>query len=399
MQKITMSARDEVINKQRYRYSKATKKEKSLILNTVCQSTGLSRDRAARLLRATSSRKDMSKKGRSGRKTKYGSDIVILLTRIWHIMDNISSKRLAAGMPIVLDALMRHGEMKISEEDHQRLCQMSPATIDRLLKAERQRFNFKGKSTTKPGTLLRKDIPIRTGTDWNENTPGFCEVDLVAHCGESTAGEYVNTLDVTDIYTGWTEAAASKNKAQRHVFAALLEIRERLPFALKGIDSDNGAEFINAELYRYCLKEHIVFTRSRPYRKNDNCHVEQKNWSLVRRNIGYARYEGQEATDLLNRYYQLLGLYSNYFLPSMKLQEKTRDGATVKKVYDAAKTPFQRLLDSGTLTDEKAAQMKAFFLTLNPVQLKRVMIELLTELQTHEIKSSLQQTSSRGGWQ
>lgn len=176
-------------------------------------------------------------------------------------------------------------------------------------------------------------------------------------------------------------------------------IRARLPFNLLGIDSDNGSEFINNELYRFCVKEHIAFTRSRPYRKNDNCHVEQKNWSLVRRNIGYARYEGQEVTDLLDKYYQLSGLHSNYFLPSMKLREKTRDGAKVKKVYDTPKTPFQRLLESGILPDDKTAQMKEFFLTLNPVELKSAMMELLTSLKAYEIKSTMQQKSCHGGWQ
>jgi len=203
---------------------------------------------------------------------------------------------------------------------------------------------------------------------------------LVAHCGVSTAGEYVNTLDVTDVFTGWTETVAIINKAQVHTFAAIKVVRRKLPFRLRGIDSDNGSEFINHILKRYCDDEGITFTRSRPYRKNDNCYVEQKNWSLVRRNIGYHRYEGQEAVDLMNDYYSRLRLLSNFFLPSMKLIEKTRNGATIKKIYDKAKTPYQRVLDSNVLSDKETSQLEDIYRSLNPIALKKEMSAILQKL-------------------
>ena len=381
MQKVSMKARQEVIEKHRLKYHRASKKEKTEILNYVSEATGLSRDRVTRLLGSKAVKR--SKKGRNkrGRKPKYGKEEIDVLTKVWYFMDNACGKRMVAGMKTMLDALIRHKEISISDDVQEKLCHMSASTIDRLLAKERQKYNLKGKSTTKPGTLLKKNIPIRMGTEWDENQPGYVEIDLVAHCGATTAGEYVNTLDVTDVFTGWTETQATINKAQVHVFKALKDIKERMPFKILGIDSDNGSEFINYDLFKYCKQEEIVFTRSRPNRKNDGCHVEQKNWSLVRRNIGYSRFEGGIAVVALNEYYQILRLYTNFFLPHMKLIEKTREGATVKKIYDDAKTPYQRLLDSSILSNAETAELNSLFLSLNPADLKRSMVKQLSVLE------------------
>jgi hypothetical protein len=257
---------------------------------------------------------------------------------------------------------------------------VSAATADRLLAKAKKGLTLKGKSTTKPGTLLKKDIPIRMGNEWDDAVPGFVEIDLVAHCGESTAGDYVNTLDVTDICTGWTETAAVLNKAQIHVFNALKAIETAQPFEFKGIDSDNGSEFINHQLHRWCKERGIVFTRSRPYKKNDNCHVEQKNWHVVRRNIGYARYEGQSAADAMNEYYALLRLYSNFFLPQTKLIGKIRVGGKVRKQYDKPKTPFRRLVESDKISIETKAELQEIFAALNPAELQREMAAALERL-------------------
>jgi hypothetical protein len=381
-----MKSREELIKRQHPKYLKASKKEKTQLINTVCETTGLSRDRASRLLRNGISKKVSNAKGKRGPKKKYGSDVSDILTKIWYYMDNACGKRMASGMRAMLEALIRFDEITVSDEVKDKLLEMSPATIDRLLMKEKQKFILKGKSTTKPGTLLKRDIPIRTGTEWDENTPGYVEIDLVAHCGTTTAGEYVNTLDVTDIYTGWTETEAIINKAQVHTFEALKRIRCKLPFKLRGIDSDNGSEFINQILFRYCGEEGITFTRSRPYRKNDNCYVEQKNWSLVRRNLGYNRYEGQEAVDLLNRFYDVLRLYTNFYLPSTKLISKTRDGAKVKKTYDKAKTPFQRVIDSGVLSPLEKRILDETYSTLNPAELMREMNRLRIEFSVISIK-------------
>jgi hypothetical protein len=375
-----MKARIEVINKHKKRYRTSSKKEKGAILDSVCLSTGLSRDRAARLLSGNDVLRYKESLKKRGRKTKYKSDVYLPLRNIWANMDFACGKRLAAGMGDVLDALMKFGEIECTEDVQRKLRSMSAATMDRLLVNDRERLRVRGISTTKPGTLLKKDIPLRLGTEWDDAIPGYVEIDLVAHCGASTAGEYINTLDVTDICTGWTEPIGVINKAQKHVFEGLMAIEGRQPFPYLGIDSDNGAEFINAHLYRYCRDERISFTRSRPYKKNDGCHVEQKNWSLVRRNIGYARYEGKTALKLLNEYYALLRLHVNFFLPSTKLISKKRDGARVIKKYDMPTTPYKRVLASEYIPEDEKRRLAEMYQTLNPAALQRGMKRLYNEL-------------------
>ena len=209
------------------------------------------------------------------------------------------------------------------------------------------------RDTTKPGSLLKAAIPIRTFTEWDEKRPGFLEIDLVAHCGESTEGFYLSTLSTVDVATGWVECRGVFGKGQERVKSGIHQIGQSLPFPLLGIDSDNGGAFINRQLYNYCQSQGISFTRSRPYKKNDSAHIEQKNWSVVRRLIGYDRYKSQGALEQLNRLYTLVGRYLNFFQPTMQLQEKKRHGARVHKVYDAARTPCQRLLDRRVLTQEQ----------------------------------------------
>jgi len=256
------------------------------------------------------------------------------------------------------------------------LCQMSPATIDRVLRPWRRLGGRRRLSTTKPGSLLKSSIPIRTFADWEEAGPGFLEVDLVAHCGESAEGFYLTTLCAVDVASGWSECIGVWGKGQHRVGAAVHQVRQRLPFTMLGLDSDNGGEFINHHLYAYCQREGITFTRSRSYKKNDSCHVEQKNWSIVRRLVGYDRYKSQAALGALNRAYQVLRLYINFFQPTMKLVSKTRHGARVHKVYDTAKTPYQRLLECGLLTQAKRTELAAIYRGLNPVR-------LLSQLNAH----------------
>jgi len=224
---------------------------------------------------------------------------------------------------------------------------------------------------TKPGSLLKSSIPIRTFADWQEDRPGFLEVDLVSHCGESTEGFYLTTLCAVDVASGWSECVGVWGKGQERVGGAVHRLRQRLPFPLLGLDSDNGSEFINQHLYNYCKRERITFTRSRSYKKNDSCHVEQKNWSVVRRLIGYDRYSSKAALEALNRVYDLTRLYVNFFQPVMKLVEKTRHGARVHKVYDTAQTPYQRLLNARVLTETKRQELAATYYRLNPVTLLR----------------------------
>jgi hypothetical protein len=252
--------------------------------------------------------------------------------------------------------------------------------MDRLLAPARARIWDKERSSTKPGTLLKHQIPIRTFADWNEKMPGFLEIDLVAHDGGSSYGEYIQSLDATDIATGWTETGGVKNKAQRYVFATLKRLRAQFPFPVLGLDSDNGGEFINNELLRYCIGEKITFTRSRPMRKNDNCFVEQKNYTIVRRTTGYYRYEDDRQLELLEEIYRQLRLYTNFFLPVMKLVSKTRTGSTVHKHYDLPQTPFQRVLAHPQISDEIKAQLSAQYEQLNPAYLKRTIAQLQNDL-------------------
>jgi hypothetical protein len=389
---VTMATRKEIVLRLKPKYAKGSKKEKGQILDGLCADTGLSRSRAKHLLcgngytKGTAGPKIPVRQERRGRKPSYGKDVAAALETVWACMDFCCGRRLAAGMGDILDALVRFGEVEFSDEVLDKLRKVSPSTIDRFLAQPRRRLGGKGRSTTKPGTLLKKDIPLRLGTEWEDAIPGYVEVDLVAHCGDTTAGEYIHTLDVTDICTGWTETEAVLNKAQRRVFKGLMNIEQRQPFPYLGIDSDNGSEFINNELYRYCEENGICFTRSRPYQKNDNCHVEQKNWNVIRRNIGYGRYEGQAAVDEMNHYYSLLRLYTNFFLPQTKLISRTREGSHIRKTYETPLTPFRRTLDYEYIPDSVKEQLNESFLTLNPVELKRGMMKSLEKLEKLRIR-------------
>jgi hypothetical protein len=222
---------------------------------------------------------------------------------------------------------------------------------------------------TKPGTLLKKAIPVRTFSEWDEKRPGFVEADLVAHCGDSVEGFYLTTLSTVDVATGWYEPVAVWGKGQERVGGAIHHVRERLPMPMRGLDSDNGGEFINRGLYDYCRRNHITFTRARSYKKNDSCYVEQKNWAVVRQVIGYDRYSSKAAWKALDEVYTLLRLYVNFFQPVLKLTGKTRNGAKVHKTYDTAQTPYQRLLKSGVLTADKSHELTTIYGSLNPVAL------------------------------
>jgi hypothetical protein len=274
-------------------------------------------------------------------------------------------------LPEYVAALERHGELVLDAETRRLLLRISPATADRLLKRARERSRPHGLSTTKPGTLLKHAIPIRTFADWDDAKPGFTEVDLVAHCGATTRGEYLNSLNMVDVKTRWTEFVPLINKSQATVTAGIDQCRQRLPYALLGLDSDNGSEFINNDLKRYCELRQITFTRCRPYKKNDQAYIEQKNWTAIRQTVGYDRYEGHAAYDRLTALYEPLRLYINFFQPVMVLVSKERDGAKVKRCYDQAQTPYQRVLEAPEVADEVKDRLRQQYSTLNPAALLR----------------------------
>ncbi len=256
---------------------------------------------------------------------------------VWRASNRLCSKRLVPFLPEFVGVLERCGHLSLSAETRTRLLAISPASVDRLLVDLRRRGRKRAFGATRPGALLEHQVPVRTFADWDDLAPGFVEADLVAHCDTSTHGASLNTLVLTDVSTGWTECLALAFRGQETVLSALGQARQLLPFPLLGLDTDNGGEFLNSELLRYCRTEKITFTRCRPYKKNDQCHVEQKNGSIVRRIVGYDRYEGGEACRSLATLYGVLRLYTNYFQPSLKLISKERAGSRVTKRYDRAR--------------------------------------------------------------
>lgn len=388
--RLTMKARQEVTKATAGQYRGASKKEKSKILDQFVSTTGYSRWYARLVLRHQGRRIQTDKqtivvverKSRNKRKRAccYDEKVQTALVKLWRIMDYICGKRLQPQLPELITVLERHNEFHCDRETRAKLLRISAASIDRLLKPERRKYELRCRSGTKPGTLLKKQIPIRTFAEWDEQRPGFVEIDLVAHDGGLAAGDYCQTLDLTDIATTWTETLAVRNKAQAWVFAALKEMRQNLPFSLLGIDSDNGSEFINKDLVEYCQKQKLSFTRSRPYRKNDNCFVEQKNYSVVRRAVGYARYDTEVQLALLNELYATLRLYTNFFQPTMKLKSKERVGSKVTKRYDGAQTPYQRVLAAAPVSEAEKQRLRAKYQTLNPAALKRKLMRLQERL-------------------
>jgi hypothetical protein len=359
-------SKQELLEAVRPRYRSANKGEKQHILDEFVVTTDYHRKYAIRVLNQPLREKRPRKRGWQ---RVYQGEVVVVLEQIWEICGRICSKRLHPFLPEMVKVLERTGELQPLAETKALLLQMSRATIDRCLKQTYQ-AHPRGVSTTRPGTLLKKAIPVRTYTPWDEDRPGFLEIDLVAHCGETPEGQFVNTLTCTDLSTGWTECLPVFPRNKHTVFEALKTMRTRLPFALLGLDSDNGTEFINDILFQYCQYQKITFTRSRPYKKNDQAHVEQKNWSIVRRLIGYDRMETQAQASLLQSIYQDLRLYSNFFQPVLKLVAKEQvDKRTIKR-YDTAATPYQRILAANDIPLETKAKLTYLYLQLSPVKLR-----------------------------
>ncbi len=313
------------------------------------------------------------------RKSKY-TTIASPLSKIYGISNFASGKRLVGMIPSYVETLTRDKEMYLADKQKELLLLVSAATIERLIKPERKKVFGKGRTTTKPGTLLKHQIPIHVFTRWNDRKPGFGEIDLVAHCGVSVKGHFAYTLDFIDLDTNWDECIAFLGRGENNAMGAVQLVRERLPFDLLGIDSDNGEEFINWELYRWCKKEEITFTRCREYRKNDQAHVEEKNWSVVRRYTGYKRFETGEQVELLNNLYKQLRLYFNFFQATLKLERKERTGGRVKRIYPKAKTPYQRVLEHKDIPEENKEKLREQYKTLNPAKLLRTIQEITDQL-------------------
>ncbi|KUF08076.1 hypothetical protein AUL38_06220 [Leucobacter sp. G161] len=375
----------EITKKYARDYATATKKTRGQMLDALVTTTDWSRANARRQVTAAGKRRGPQRPAkRAPRPRTYGYDTLKLLIRVWQLAGQPSGKYLAATMDIWLPKLIEHGELdttRLTEHTHTQLLAVSGATIDRLLKPTREGMRLAGMSGTKAGPLLRTSITVRRAGDEHEQVPGFCEIDLVLHCGPTLKGEFCRTLTVTDVYTGWTESLALKNGAHRWVLEAMPVIEQRLPFPLTGIDSDNGGEFINAALVAWADERDLYFTRSRPYHSNDNAHVEQKNGDVVRRHAFHYRYDTATELRLLNELYGLVRIRLNMFTATTKAigYRSNQNGKNVR-VYDVPRTPFQRVIDSGVLAEEQVTQLQAQFDAVNPADLTRGIVAIQARL-------------------
>jgi Integrase core domain len=375
---LSMVTRKAITKALAVRYRDASKDVKGEILDTVCGLTGYHRDYARRALRAAL--KPQPVRPRAPRTPTYDPKVVAALEKCWAVLNAPAGKRLAPMLPELVPLLRRHGELDIDDRAAELLVGMSAATIDRKLATARSKMLPRGRSHTKPGSMLKSRIAMRTWADHDEDTPGFVEVDLVAHEGGNPRGRFCFTLTVTDIATGWTENRTVSDKRQASVVAALTDVVTHLPFPIKGIDSDNGSEFINDQLYLYCRNNNLKFTRSRSGNKNDGAHVEQKNWTTVRQLVGYLRYDTDAERDLLNQIWALQSLIGNHFYPQQKLISKVRDGAKITKRYDQAQTPYARAMAHPAVKPLRRRRLTAQHASFNPAAVQRQIQALCGDL-------------------
>jgi len=368
--KMSLPTRTELIKKIKGRYLRSSKQEKGNILDELCVNIGLKRKY---LINRLSAKTDLDYSNPINRKRteKYGMDVVYYLKKIWEIFDYPCGQRLAPMMKEYITVLEKWKELSFPRDVKEKLLRISSSTIDRRLKRAKTFTKRKLLSTTRPGSLLKKNIPIKTSS-WNEKRLGYGELDTVAHCGFSASGEFLNSLTYTDICSQWTESIAVMGKAQGRIKAGLDSIEKKLPFNLLGIDPDNGSEFINWQLYHHCMEKNIEFTRGRPYCKNDNAHIEQKNYTHVRKLIGYKRLNQEHQLKKLNDLYcNEWRFYKNFFIPNKKLASKKRVGSRIVKKFDTPRTPYQRLLENKKYSKKQKKELRAIYVKLNPVELKR----------------------------
>ena len=377
---LKMSQRRAVTKTIAARYKRAGRVEKGTILDELCATTGWHRNHARKAL--GQGLRPRVVRPRRPRVPQYGEDVVVGLRFCWAVLGAPTGKRLAPVMGELVATLRRFGEFDVSDELAAALTAMSPATMDRRLAPDRAAMTLRGRSHTKPGSLLKDAIAIRTWAQWDDAAPGFVEIDLVGHEGGNAIGEHAYTLTVTDIATGWTENRSVPNKARKWVIAALADIAKVLPFPLLGIDSDNGSEFINHHLLAWCEERKLTFTRSRPGNSNDGAHVEQKNWAVVRTVVGYHRYDTPAELLLLNKIWVLQSQMTNSFLAQQKLISKVRDGAKVTKKYDVPTTPHRRAERHKEVSTQDKTIMKDTLTGLNPAAIQRQIQALTAELLT-----------------
>ena len=379
---MSLQGKRELLAQVAGRYREAEPAQKTIVLDEFTAATGYARKYGIRLLAMPA---PPSAPIRRPRERRYGPAVRAALAACWAAANEVCAERLVPFLPELVSALERHGHLTLSADDRAQLLQTSAATADRLLRGQREQGRAHGISVTKPGALLKRQIPVRTFQEWDDARPGCLEIDLVAHCGWSTEGAFLQTLTLTDVATGWTECLPLLYRGQQTVLDALDRARQLLPFPVIALDTDNGGEFINADLLAYCARERLTFTRGRTGRKNDQCFVEQKNGSIVRQLVGYDRFEGENAYRQLAELYRAVRLFVNFFQPSMKLVAKRREGSAVQRTYAPAKTPYRRLGDTEVLPAEKMERLAAIARALDPVQLLRQLQILQDALWRHAV--------------
>ena len=391
---LSMKERNSVTKEIAVRYKNATKNEKKAILNEYISLTGFNRKYAISKINSCIKRKtytfnnktmisckvEVPKRKKRKYISKYDKTFQGSLIAIWTFFDYMCGQRLVPFIKENIAELIKERSFKITDVIKEKLLTISSATVNRLLKEPRKKNKLHGIPTTKAGKGLNQLIPIRVFFDWDERVPGFFEIDTVSHDGGNASGEHIYTVTVTDVSVGWTEIRPVLNKAQRWVKESIEDIKNCLPYKMLGIDSDNGSEFKNYQLLKWCEDNEITFTRGRSYKKNDNCFVEQKNNSVVRHLVGYHRYEGQQALQTLEKLYKLWCLLVNYFYPSMKILEKERKDAHIYKKYDNAKTPYKRCLESDKLSDEEKQKLIKIKEGLNIIELKKSVEKALNDV-------------------
>lgn len=376
---MVLRSRQEYLEAIRSRYRRFSRKDKAVILDEFCSVCGYNRKYAIRLLRKKKA--EVSPKLKPGPRSIYNDERFLnALKRVWLATDQMCSKKLKAAIPLWLPFYEQEFE-PLTSELHDRPLAVSSATIDRLLKPVRV-LHTKGRCGTRPGTLLKNQIPIKTH-NWDVTKPGFFEADTVAHCGNSMAGDFVHSLTFTDIFSGWTENRAIWGRGSQGVLREIKDIEQMIAFPILGFDCDNGSEFLNHHLVRYFTdrpKAPVLFTRSRPYRKNDNAFVEQKNWTHVRQLLGYDRFDNKELVPILSDLYKNeWSLFTNFFCPTLKLKEKHKLNSKYRRKYESPKTPYQRLTESDDITDEAKTTLENLYNLLNPFTLKK---KIETKLKT-----------------
>lgn len=384
---MTAMTKKELISTVKSRYLKASKEGKGKILDEFCQNTGYNRKYATRILQAGYDNNRVKSRGRKPRKKIYTTEVILPVIKIWELLEYPCGQRLKPALVPMADSLIRCNELKISDDIKCQLETISAKTLDRRLKKERIIRRLKrNRGTTRHGSLLKSSIPIRI-TNWDTSKVGFMEMDTVAHNGGDPSGEFIYSLDMTEIYSGWSEQCAVLGKGEIGVAKVIDDIKNDLPYDLLGLDSDSGGEFINWHLVRYCDRSKLFFTRSRPDRKNDNAYVEQKNNTHIRQRLGYGRYDTKEQLDAINSLYRNeLRLFDNFFRPVMKISLKKKiNNSVCRKKYDIAKTPCQRLLGSKQISQKQKQKLTEIYLSLNPAKLKNIIdqkIKKIREMQS-----------------